>query len=179
MLSPAGAGGYEAPLLYGRLMAASAATFMIGGNGYGQPVHTRVTGICVEAGRILLLDQDTDGPRRWSLPGGKVEHGETLAGALVREMAEETGVEVEVGRLLYLCDHVGAHVVHITFEVRRVGGRVGAVAEGADTRPIREVRFVELTELPELGFGERFVELAQAGWPQAGSYMGAKANIGL
>jgi ADP-ribose pyrophosphatase YjhB (NUDIX family) len=110
-------------------------------------MHTRVTGICIEDDQILLLDQDTDGPRRWSLPGGKVEDGETLAGALVREMAEETGVEVEVGRLLYLFDHVSAQVVHITFEVRRSGGRVGAVAEGADTRPIRGVNFVKLADL--------------------------------
>ena len=38
--------------------------------------------------------------RSWSLPGGKVEEGETLAAALVREMREETGLDVEPGRLL-------------------------------------------------------------------------------
>lgn len=63
--------------------------------------------------------------------------------------------------------------------MRRVGGRVGAVVEGADTRPIRGVRFVKLADLSGLGFSKRFVELAQQGWPQAGSYLGAKANIGL
>jgi len=50
-------------------------------------------------------------------------------------MAEETGLDVEVGRLLYVCDHLSAHVVHITFEVRRTGGEMGAVA-GKDTRPM-------------------------------------------
>jgi ADP-ribose pyrophosphatase YjhB (NUDIX family) len=138
-----------------------------------------VTGICIEDEQILLLDQDTDGPRRWSLPGGKLEAGESLAEALFREMREETGVEVEVGRLLYLCDHVSAHVVHITFEVRRIGGQVGAVTEGVDTRPIRGVQFVKLTDLPGLGFSERFVQLCRSGFPGAGSYMGAKAAIGL
>ncbi|MFC8639835.1 NUDIX domain-containing protein [[Kitasatospora] papulosa] len=49
-------------------------------------MHTRVTGIVIEDGNILLLNQDTDGPRSWSLPGGKVEDGETLEEALVREM---------------------------------------------------------------------------------------------
>jgi ADP-ribose pyrophosphatase YjhB (NUDIX family) len=142
-------------------------------------VHTRVTGVLIEDGRILLLDQDTDGPRSWSLPGGKVEDGETLADALVREMREETGVQVEVGRLLYLCDHTAAGVVHVTFEVVRVGGAVGAVEAGKDTRPIRGVEFVALDDLPGLGFSQRFAQLAASGFPQAGSYMGAKANIGL
>jgi ADP-ribose pyrophosphatase YjhB (NUDIX family) len=138
-----------------------------------------VTGILIEDGQILLLNQDTDGPRTWSLPGGKVEDGETLAQALVREMREETGVEVRPGRLLYLCDHVPAHVVHITFEVERVGGVVGAVEAGKDTRPIRGVEFVKLSELPGLGFSETFIRLAESGFPGAGTYKGPKSAIGL
>ncbi|WP_327376583.1 NUDIX hydrolase [Streptomyces sp. NBC_01216] len=142
-------------------------------------MHTRVTGIVIEDGKVLLLNQDTDGPRTWSLPGGKVEDGETLEDALVREMREETGVEVEVGRLLYLCDNTGAHVVHITFEARLVGGQIGAVTEGADTRPIRGVEFVALDDLPARGFSDVFVKLCRDGFPGAGSYMGPKSAIGL
>ena len=51
--------------------------------------NVRVTGVVIEDDMILLLDQDTDTGRSWSLPGGKVEPGETLAEALVREMREE------------------------------------------------------------------------------------------
>jgi ADP-ribose pyrophosphatase YjhB (NUDIX family) len=145
-------------------------------------MHVRVTGVVIEDGRILLLNQDTDTGRSWSLPGGKVEEGEMLAAALVREMREETGLVVEPGRLLYVCDHLpgdGTHVVHLTFEARRIGGTAGEVTAGLDTRPIRGVEFVKLADLPSLGFGERFAELAMAGFPSAGSYMGAKASIGL
>jgi ADP-ribose pyrophosphatase YjhB (NUDIX family) len=144
-------------------------------------VQIRVTGVVIESDRILLLNQDTGGGRAWSLPGGKVEEGESLGAALVREMCEETGVEVAVGRLLYVCDYLpgDTHVVHVTFEARRAGGTVGDGAGGADTRPIRGVEFMKLAELPSLGFTEKFGQLALAGFPGAGSYMGAKSNIGL
>jgi len=41
------------------------------------------------------------------------------------------------------------------------------------------VEFVKIADLPSLGFGTRFAELATDGFPGAGSYMGAKASIGL
>ncbi|MDN8759557.1 NUDIX hydrolase, partial [Staphylococcus aureus] len=47
-----------------------------------------------EAGNILLV-HNTDGGG-WSLPGGKVEYGETLVEALKREVREETGLAIEV-----------------------------------------------------------------------------------
>ena len=142
-------------------------------------MRVRVTEVVIEDGHILLLNQDTDSGRSWSLPGGKLEDGETLAEAFIREMKEETGLDVEPGRLLYVCDHLPAQVVHITFEGRRTGGTVGDIAPGADTTPIRGVEFVPVSKLPSLGFSERFAELVMAGFPGVGSYMGPKSAIGL
>jgi ADP-ribose pyrophosphatase YjhB (NUDIX family) len=143
-------------------------------------MRVRVTGIVIEDDRLLLLNQDAPGTgRSWSLPGGKLEDGETLAKALVREMKEETGLDVEPGRLLYVCDHLPAEVVHMTFEARRTGGTVGDIAAGADMTPIRGVEFVPFDKLTSLGFTSRFADLVTSGFPGAGSYMGPKSSIGL
>lgn len=92
-----------------------------------------------------------------------------LGDALVREMREETGIEVEVGRLLYVCDHIvsekSIHVVHITFEVRKMGGVLGEIIEGVDTRPICGVEFVKIAFLPQRGFSEKFTRLVEDGFP--------------
>lgn len=55
-------------------------------------------------------------------------------------------------RLLHVCDNTEECVVHVTFEARVIGGEIGAVAEGADARPIWGVDYVALGDLPELGF---------------------------
>jgi 8-oxo-dGTP diphosphatase len=54
-----------------------------------------------ERGRLLLVRRANDpGRGRWSLPGGRVERGETDQQALIREMQEETGLTVQPGRLV-------------------------------------------------------------------------------
>src|SRR4030042_3106156 len=55
----------------------------------------------------------------WEFPGGSVEFGETLSEALQREMLEEYGIEIQVGELLDVVDHIlpeeGQHWVSPTF----------------------------------------------------------------
>ena len=55
----------------------------------------------------------------WEFPGGSVELGETLAEALRREMREEFGIEIVVGELLDIVDHIlkeeGQHWVSSTY----------------------------------------------------------------
>ncbi len=52
--------------------------------------------LCDSAGRVLIAERLDDGPFRglWEFPGGKIAAGETSAEALVRELAEELGIEV-------------------------------------------------------------------------------------
>ena len=54
-----------------------------------------------DKGRLLLVKRGHEpGAGLWSLPGGRIEPGETDAEALVREMREETGLVIEPGPLL-------------------------------------------------------------------------------
>jgi 8-oxo-dGTP diphosphatase len=54
-----------------------------------------------DAGRLLLIKRGHEpGQGLWSIPGGRVEAGETDAAALVREVREETGLLVTPGRLI-------------------------------------------------------------------------------
>lgn len=57
--------------------------------------------ICREMDRVLLtLAVEPDGGQTWTLPGGRVEHGEDPMAAVIREVEEESGLHVEVDRLL-------------------------------------------------------------------------------
>ena len=62
------------------------------------PIHPRVGvgGVVIDDGRVLLVRRGREPLKgKWSIPGGLVEVGESLAGAVRREVKEETGLEVE------------------------------------------------------------------------------------
>ena len=85
--------------------------------------------IVADDGRLLLSRR---GPKArnerglWEFPGGSVEFGERLGDALKREMREEYDVEIEVGELLGVVDHIlsdeGQHWVSPTFICRLTSG---------------------------------------------------------
>jgi len=136
----------------------------------------------IEDDSILLCEQDVAPSRRWSLPGGTLEFGETIEQCLVREMKEETGLDISVLDLLYVCDrlHEDNHVVHMTFLIERTGGRLGT-GDGLEFArgKIKSVKMVPLNELPNYGFTPTFYELARANFPDKGTYKGNVSNIGL
>jgi ADP-ribose pyrophosphatase YjhB (NUDIX family) len=66
-----------------------------------------VGGVVIHGGRVLLIRRGKPPLYgRWVVPGGTVELGEPLEHALVREMREETGLEVEPVELLTVFDRI-------------------------------------------------------------------------
>ena len=144
-------------------------------------VQVRVTGILIEEGQILILKQAVSNERAWSLPGGRVEKGETLEDSMVREMEEETGVKTKIVKLLYLCEkpEVDPPVLHITFLLKKVSGEIRLPSNECDDNPIYDVRIVPIDDLTSYDFSEAFMNLVKNEFPDAGSYKGHKRNIGL
>jgi ADP-ribose pyrophosphatase YjhB (NUDIX family) len=67
-----------------------------------------VGGVVIEDGRILLIQRGRPpGEGLWAVPGGKVHLGETMTGAVRREVFEETGLQIRPGRVVWAGDSIG------------------------------------------------------------------------
>ena len=100
-----------------------------------------VAGLIVGEDRRILITQrraDQALPLQWEFPGGKVEPGEAPVAALVRELREEIGVTVEVGRIWEVLFHPypAFDLVMLVYMCRIAAGEPRAV-EVADLRWVR------------------------------------------
>ncbi|HEK9102063.1 NUDIX hydrolase [Bacillus pfraonensis] len=143
-------------------------------------LQVRATGVLIEEEKLLIVKQKVS-DRNWSLPGGRVENGETLEEAIIREMREETGLETRIKKLLYVCDKPDAtpSLLHITFLLEKVSGEIMLPSNEFDYNPIHDVKMVPITELGDYHFSETFIELIEKGFLNAGTYQELKQNIGL
>ena len=113
-----------------------------------RPVQVAVGGIAVRDGRILLIERANEPGRGcWSIPGGRVEFGETMHDAVVREMAEETGLAVTVGALAGLAETItdGFHAVIIDYYVEIIGDPTPTAGDDAS-----DAAWIALEKVSEL-----------------------------
>jgi 8-oxo-dGTP diphosphatase len=106
-----------------------------------------VAGLIVAADNRILITQRSATqamPLQWEFPGGKVEPGESPVEALARELREEIGVAVEVGRIWDVLFHPypAFDLVMLVYRCRIVEGEVARSVEVAD------LAWVATSELP-------------------------------
>ena len=118
---------------------------------YPDRPYVGVGAVIVQDGKVLIVKRKYDPlAGRWSLPGGGVELGETLEDSIVREMLEETGLEIEVGPVIEVFDRITRdssgqvryHFVLVDYLCWPVGGELQASSD------VEDARFVEPADLP-------------------------------
>ena len=95
-------------------------------NLYGNRLRLRVCGLYREGDRLLMVRHRGIGPTGtfWCPPGGGLAFGETAPDALRREFAEETGLIIETGELLFVNEFLNPplHALELFFGTRAVSG---------------------------------------------------------
>ncbi|MBW3593982.1 MAG: NUDIX hydrolase [Actinobacteria bacterium] len=114
--------------------------------------------VVIDDGRLLMIRRGKEpGRGLWSIPGGRVENGEYLSQALVREVKEETGLDVEVRELLGILEVPGdPHYVILDHVATVVGGE----AEPADD--VDAVEWVAFEDIEKRGCTPRLLETLKA-----------------
>ena len=98
-------------------------------------------------GRLLLVRRANDpGRGQWSLPGGRVEPGESDASAVAREIHEETGLQVRAGSLVGSVSRPAPRGVYVIFDYAAevVGGQLSAGDDASDAAWVDLVTFTDL-----------------------------------
>lgn len=109
-----------------------------------------VGAIIKDPGGRLLLIRRGHAPEagRWSLPGGRVEPGESDQQAVIREIREETGLEIECDQLIGSVERISPP--DAVLEIRDYAATVtgGVLVAGDDAAEVRWVSPAELGRLP-------------------------------
>lgn len=134
------------------------------------PAHPRLgVGVIVWRKDQVLLVQRGRPPRQgqWGLPGGVVELGETVAEAALREVREETGLEVELGEVVTVVDLIerdedGAIRHHYALVEMDADWQGGEAVAGDDAAAVRWAFLDDLDELIEWEETRRVIELSRA-----------------
>ena len=111
-----------------------------------------VGAVILDGDRVLLVQRGHEPLKgEWSLPGGAVELGESLEEALVREVREETSLDVTVGPVVEVFDSIRRDAAGREFNpgnYYNVGGTATAAVRGSDAA---DVRWVPLAEIERYG----------------------------
>ena len=107
-----------------------------------------------QRGEIALVRTERRG---WELPGGQIELGETVTEGLRREIMEECGIEVELGRLAHVRSNLSTCIVIFCFQAMHVSGELRPSDETPEVRWADQNTALELITHPALQCSLRFM----------------------
>jgi ADP-ribose pyrophosphatase YjhB (NUDIX family) len=112
-----------------------------------------VGAVAVAEGRVLLVRRGRgSGVGLWSVPGGRVEAGESLTSAVVRELHEETGLTGTCGALLGVAERIGARQHYVILDYRvEIGLDGGEPRAGDDADDAAWVAWADVVRMDARG----------------------------
>jgi A/G-specific adenine glycosylase len=123
------------------------------------PHYDVTAAVICRNGRILIAQRPLGGRLGglWEFPGGKVEAGETLPQCLRREIKEELGIRIKVGRQITSIDHAYTHfkITLHAFECELVSGKPQALQ-------VQDFKWVRMSELKRFAFARTDLRIIEA-----------------
>ena len=124
-----------------------------------------VGGVVVKDGRALIVKRAHE-PRKgeWSIPGGRVELGETLEDAVKRELKEETGLDVSIGPIIEVFDRIHRSENRVRYNfviIDYLCGCLGGTLRAADDAT--DAGWVTVDQLANYGVNEHAARVIRRG----------------
>ena len=115
--------------------------------------RVRVAGILIEDDRILLIEHTKNNKKYWLVPVGGVDWGESAAEALIREFKEETGLDIEVEKFLFISETIAPdkqkHVINLYFKIKKVENSSNIMKLGEE-KILTDLRFIPEDEIKNI-----------------------------
>ena len=115
--------------------------------------RVRVAGILIEDDRILLIEHTKNNKKYWLVPGGGVDWGESAAEALIREFKEETSLDIEVEKFLFISETIAPdkqkHVINLYFKIKKVENYSNIMKLGEE-KILTDLRFIPEGEIKNI-----------------------------
>jgi ADP-ribose pyrophosphatase len=132
--------------------------------------RVRVAGILIEDDRILLIEHTKNNRKYWLVPGGGVDWGESAAEALIREFKEETGLDIEVEKFLFISETIAPdkqkHVINLYFKIKKAENSSNIMKLGEEEM-LTDLRFIPEDEIKNIklypNIKEKLIKLLNKG----------------
>lgn len=128
---------------------------------FGNRLRTRVNGVLIQNNKIVLIKHRmAEDQYFWNVPGGGMKYGSNAIDNLKREFLEETGLEIEVNKFLFVYEYLEKplHAIELYYEVIQTGGtlKLGKDPElENDKQLIMEIGYFDIQKLRSIKKSEK------------------------